>query len=55
MGGKIVYESDFATNTTNSRSPEAVKELICCGFSDVPDFCEQRLNTSRAATMYAAD
>jgi thioredoxin 1 len=55
MGGKIVSEFDFGTNSTNSRSPEALKELLCCGFESQPDFCEQQLNTSRAATMYAVD
>jgi thioredoxin 1 len=52
MGGKVVYESDFSTNTTNSRSPEALKELLCCGFDKEPDFCEKQLDPSRAATMF---
>jgi thioredoxin 1 len=52
MGGKEVSEFDFATNTTNGRSPEALKELLCCGFDKEPDFCGVKLNESRAATMY---
>ena len=54
MNDKIVKESDFATNTTNSRSPEAVKELLCCGFNKEPSFCSQELNNSRMATMFSA-
>ena len=53
MNGEIVRESDFATNTTNSRSPEAVKELLCCGFNKEPSFCSQELNKSRMATMFS--
>jgi thioredoxin 1 len=53
MNGKIVKESDFATNTTNSRSSEAVKELLCCGFNRQPSFCSLALNTTRAATMFS--
>ena len=54
MNDNIVKESDFATNTTNSRSPEAVKELLCCGFNEEPSFCTQELNESRAPTMFSA-
>ncbi len=53
MNDEIVKESDFATSTTNSRSPEAVKELLCCGFSKEPSFCSLELNTSRLATMFS--
>ncbi len=54
MNDKIVKESDFATNTTNGRSPEAVKELLCCGFNKEPSFCSLELNKSRLATMFSA-
>ncbi len=54
MNDKIVKESDFATNTTNSRSPQAVKELLCCGFNKEPSFCSLQLNKSRVATMFYA-
>jgi hypothetical protein len=54
MNDNIVKESDFATNTTNSRSPEAVKDLLCCGFNEEPSFCTQELNESRAPTMFSA-
>ena len=53
MNDKIVKESDFATNTTASRSPEAVKELLCCGFSKEPSFCSMEMNQSRLATMFS--
>ena len=46
MNDKIVKESDFATNTTTSRSPEAVKELLCCGFKKEPSFCSLEMNKS---------
>ena len=46
MNDRIVKESDFATNTTNSRSPEAVKELLCCGFKKEPSFCSLEMNKS---------
>jgi hypothetical protein len=54
MNDKTVKESDFATNTTNSRSPEAVKELLCCGFNKEPSFCSREMNESRMATMFSA-
>jgi thioredoxin 1 len=54
MNDRIVKESDFATNTTSSRSSEAVKELLCCGFNREPSFCSQELNKSRMATMFSA-
>jgi hypothetical protein len=53
MNDKIVKESDFATNTTSSRSPEALKELLCCGFKSQPAFCTESLNNTRAATMFS--
>jgi thioredoxin 1 len=53
MNGKIVKESDFATSTTNSRSPEAIKELLCCGFNKEPSFCSLEMNRSRMATMFS--
>jgi hypothetical protein len=53
MNDEIVKESNFATDTTNSRSPQALKELLCCGFNEEPSFCSQELNKSRAATMFS--
>ena len=53
MNGEIVKESHFATNTTNARSPEAVKDLLCCGFREEPSFCSLAMNESRAETMYS--
>jgi thioredoxin 1 len=53
MNGKIVKESDFATNTTASRSQEAIKELLCCGFNREPSFCSLKMNQSRLATMFS--
>ena len=53
MNGEIVRESHFATNDTNARSPEAVKDLLCCGFKEEPSFCSMELNESRAETMFS--
>ena len=53
MNEEIVKESNFATNTTNGRSPEALKDLLCCGFKEEPSFCSLNLNESRAATMFS--
>jgi hypothetical protein len=53
MNGEIVREANFASNDTNARSPEAVKELLCCGFKEEPSFCSQKLNGSRAASMFS--
>ena len=53
MNGEVVRESHFATNSTNARSPEAVKELLCCGFNEQPAFCSMELNQSRAETMFS--
>jgi len=55
MNNEIVKESNFATNTTNARSPQAVKELLCCGFIKEPSFCSMRLNESRSATMFSKE
>ena len=53
MNGEIVREANFASNDTNARSPEAVKELLCCGFEQEPSFCSMKLNGSRAASMFS--
>ena len=53
MNSEIVRESHFATNDTNARSPEAVKDLLCCGFKEEPSFCSIELNESRAETMFS--
>jgi thioredoxin 1 len=54
MNGNMVKESDFATSTTSSRSAEALKELLCCGFKSQPAFCSLQLNRTRAETMFCA-
>jgi hypothetical protein len=54
IGSTKVKESDFATNTTNSRSPEALKDLLCCAFKKPASFCSLQFNESRAATMFSA-
>ncbi len=53
MGDKRVSDADFATNTTSRRSPETLKELLCCGFKSEPSFCSQEFNKSRMATMFS--
>jgi hypothetical protein len=54
IGETKVKESDFATNTTNARSPEALKDLLCCAFKNPATFCSLQFNESRAATMFSA-
>ena len=51
--GEIVRESHFATNDTNTRSPEAVNDLLCCGFKEELSSCSMELNESRAETMFS--
>ena len=52
MGDKIVNEFDFASNTTDGRSPEALKEMLCCAFNTKPKFCSQGFNKTQAKTMF---
>ena len=53
LNGRVVSESDFASDITSSRSPEALKELVCCSFNTRPSFCAQELNKTRAITMFS--
>jgi len=53
MSDNVVHESDFATNVINSRSPEALKELLCCGFKVQPSFCSRPMNRSKAAIGFS--
>ncbi|MDD1753117.1 MAG: thioredoxin family protein [Methanotrichaceae archaeon] len=53
MNNEKVSEFNFATNETNGRSPEAFKNLLCCGFKTKPSFCSTNLNASRTPTMFA--
>ena len=52
LNNKIASEFDFSTNTTNGRSPEALKELLCRGFKGKPSFCSAQLNKTPAITMF---
>lgn len=52
MDGKTVSEFDFSTNTINGRSPEALKDLLCCGFNNKPSFCSLNFNRTQAITMF---
>jgi thioredoxin 1 len=54
LNDQIARESDFATAAVNARSPEALKDLLCCGFKSQPAFCSITLNGTRAATMFSA-
>lgn len=53
MNGKIVSEFDFATDTIDGRSPEALKNMLCCAFKSKPIFCSQELNKTQAMTMFS--
>lgn len=48
LNDEIVSEFDFG-----GRTAEAVKTIICCGFSDVPDFCSKELSTQEAARGFS--
>lgn len=52
LNNEIVSEFDFATNTTSARSPEAIKELLCCGFDEEPSFCTKQLKKAQVTTMF---
>ena len=48
LNNETVSEFDFG-----GRTDEAVKTLLCCGFSSKPNFCSQNLNTSKVATGFS--
>ena len=48
LNGKQVDEFDFG-----GRTAEAVKTLICCGFSQKPEFCNKKLTEVQAATYFS--
>ncbi len=48
LNGEKVSEFDFG-----GRNAEAVKTLLCCGFSKTPDFCSKKLTTNSAATSFS--
>ena len=49
MNGKTVSEFDFG-----GRTADAVKTLLCCGFTTKPSACSTALNTAQAATSFSA-
>jgi glutaredoxin len=48
LNGKEVSEFNFG-----GRTAEAVKTLLCCGFTKTPEFCNKKLSTSEAATSFS--
>ncbi|MCD6402917.1 MAG: hypothetical protein J7K98_01150 [Candidatus Aenigmarchaeota archaeon] len=48
LNGERVNEYDFG-----GRSAEAVKTIICCGFEQQPEFCQQNLTTEQAARAFS--
>ncbi len=48
MNGERVSEFDFG-----GRTAEAVKTLLCCGFTQEPGVCSQQLTTEKAATGFS--
>ncbi|MCW1298648.1 MAG: hypothetical protein OH333_04935 [Candidatus Parvarchaeota archaeon] len=48
LNGQRVSEFNFG-----GRSAQAVKTLLCCGFTDMPSVCEQNLTTTQAATSFS--
>jgi len=49
MNGETVSEFDFG-----GRTADAVKTLLCCGFTSQPSACSTALNTAQAATSFSA-
>jgi thioredoxin 1 len=49
MNGKIASESDFG-----GRTEQALKNLLCCGFSSKPNYCSMNLSTVVAKTGFAS-
>lgn len=49
MNGQTVSEFDFG-----GRTAEAVKTMLCCGFSTKPSACSAALSTAQAATSFSA-
>lgn len=48
LNGEKVSEFDFG-----GRTAEALKTLLCCGFSSTPDLCSQKLTEDSAATGFS--
>ena len=48
LNGIVVDEFEFG-----GRSAEAVKEALCCGFSEKPGFCETKLTEEQASTGFS--
>ena len=46
----IVNEQRVSEFNFGGRTAEAVKEIICCGFNNEPDFCNKELSKEQAAT-----
>lgn len=56
LNGEIVDEQGFAKAAELSiRSAEVVKQLLCCGFKEAPEFCSQELSREQAATGLSPD
>ncbi|MCD6500650.1 hypothetical protein J7K42_01365 [bacterium] len=50
LNGEKVSEFDFG-----GRTAEAVKNLLCCGFTTEPEFCSKALSKEKAATGFSED
>jgi hypothetical protein len=48
LGGAQVSEFDFG-----GRSPEALKQLVCCSSSSQPSFCSSKMDTTQAAASFS--
>jgi len=48
LNGEKVSEFDFG-----GRTAEAVKNLLCCGFSEKPELCSKKLSETQAATGFS--
>jgi len=49
LDGETISEFDFG-----GRTAEAVKTMLCCGFQDKPEFCNQTLSAESANTSFSS-
>jgi hypothetical protein len=50
----ILNEQEVSEYDFGGRTSEAVKSLLCCGFSQKPDTCSTKLSETSAASSFSA-
>ncbi len=49
----VLNDSEVSEFDFGGRTAEAIKTVLCCGFSQEPGVCSQKLTTEQAATSYS--